>query len=61
LRGVEQGESRILIGGDAYYIDVLQRMRPASYWKPLKKLEQVAASQVAAAKKPGKQSTVAKP
>jgi NAD(P)-dependent dehydrogenase (short-subunit alcohol dehydrogenase family) len=59
LRGVEQGESRILIGVDAYQIDVLQRLRPASYWKPLaKKLEKVVA---AAAKNPGKQSTVRKP
>jgi len=59
LRGVEQGESRILIGVDAYQIDVLQRLRPASYWKPLaKKLEKVVA---AAAKKPGKPSTVRKP
>ena len=61
LRGVAQDESRILIGVDAYQIDVLQRLRPASYWKPLaKKLEQVAASQAAAAKEAGKQSTVAK-
>jgi len=59
LRGVEQGESRILIGMDAYQIDVLQRLRPASYWKPLaKKLEKVVA---AAAKKPGKQSMARKP
>jgi NAD(P)-dependent dehydrogenase (short-subunit alcohol dehydrogenase family) len=35
LRGVERGESRILIGKDAYQIDILQRLRPASYWKSL--------------------------
>ena len=62
LRGVEQGKSRILIGVDAYQIDVLQRLRPASYWKPLaKKFEQVAASQAAARKPAAKQSPVAKP
>jgi NAD(P)-dependent dehydrogenase (short-subunit alcohol dehydrogenase family) len=35
LRGVERSEPRILIGSDAYKIDVLQRLRPASYWKAL--------------------------
>jgi len=40
LRGVERREARILIGPDAYQIDVLQRLRPASYWKSLaKKME----------------------
>src|SRR5258707_5640510 len=35
LRGVERREPRILIGTDAYQIDVVQRLRPASYWKAL--------------------------
>jgi short-subunit dehydrogenase len=35
LRGVERGEPRILIGRDAYQIDILQRLRPATYWKTL--------------------------
>src|SRR6266481_1788351 len=35
LRGVERQEPRILIGSDAYQIDVVQRLRPASYWKAL--------------------------
>ena len=35
LRGVERREPRILIGRDAYQIDILQRLRPASYWKAL--------------------------
>lgn len=35
LRGVERCEPRILIGMDAYQIDVLQRLRPATYWKSL--------------------------
>ncbi|SRR6266571_1578128 len=40
LRGVERREARILIGMDAYQIDFLQRLRPASYWKSLaKKME----------------------
>lgn len=56
LRGVERSEPRILIGADAYQLDILQRLRPASYWKPLaKKLEhRMAASQVAMAKETGK-------
>jgi NAD(P)-dependent dehydrogenase (short-subunit alcohol dehydrogenase family) len=40
LRGVERREPRILIGSDAYLIDFLQRLRPATYWKSLaRKLE----------------------
>ncbi len=40
LHGVERGAPRILIGVDAYQIDFLQRLRPASYWKSLaKKME----------------------
>ena len=35
LRGVERHSPRILIGTDAYQIDFLQRLRPASYWKRL--------------------------
>jgi len=35
LRGVERREPRILIGMDAYQIDILQRLRPATYWKSL--------------------------
>ena len=38
LRGVERREPRILIGTDAYQIDILQRLRPASYWKTLVKI-----------------------
>ena len=37
LRGVERREPRILIGSDAYQIDVVQRLRPATYWKTLEK------------------------
>ncbi len=35
LRGVDRSEPRILIGSDAYRIDVLQRLRPGTYWKTL--------------------------
>jgi NAD(P)-dependent dehydrogenase (short-subunit alcohol dehydrogenase family) len=35
LRGVERSAPRILIGSDAHKIDILQRLRPASYWKVL--------------------------
>jgi NAD(P)-dependent dehydrogenase (short-subunit alcohol dehydrogenase family) len=35
LDGVERHEPRILIGSDARRIDILQRLRPASYWKAL--------------------------
>lgn len=35
LRGVERRSPRVLIGMDAYQIDFLQRLRPASYWQSL--------------------------
>ncbi len=35
LKGVEHREPRILIGFDARQIDVMQRLRPASYWNSL--------------------------
>jgi NAD(P)-dependent dehydrogenase (short-subunit alcohol dehydrogenase family) len=35
LRGVERGEPRILIGSDARQIDILLRLRPATYWKTM--------------------------
>jgi NAD(P)-dependent dehydrogenase (short-subunit alcohol dehydrogenase family) len=35
LKGVERREPRILIGRDARSIDILQRLRPATYWKTL--------------------------
>jgi NAD(P)-dependent dehydrogenase (short-subunit alcohol dehydrogenase family) len=35
LQGVERREPRILVGGDARQIDLLQRLRPATYWKAL--------------------------
>ena len=35
LQGVERREPRILIGRDARKIDILQRLRPGTYWKAL--------------------------
>jgi NAD(P)-dependent dehydrogenase (short-subunit alcohol dehydrogenase family) len=37
LRGVEQRQGRVLIGSDARKLDILQRLRPGSYWKVLAK------------------------
>jgi len=37
LRGVERREPRVLIGRDARQIDVVQRLRPATYWKLMSK------------------------
>lgn len=37
LEGVERREPRILIGKDARQIDIVQRLRPATYWKTLSK------------------------
>jgi short-subunit dehydrogenase len=44
LRGVERREPRILIGADAYQVDILQRLLPATYWKTLsRRLEKLTA------------------
>lgn len=32
IRGIERNEPRILVGADARYLDIIQRMRPATYW-----------------------------
>jgi short-subunit dehydrogenase len=37
LKGVEKREPRILIGSDARKIDIVQRLRPATYWKMMAK------------------------
>jgi NAD(P)-dependent dehydrogenase (short-subunit alcohol dehydrogenase family) len=37
LRGVEQRKARVLIGADAYFVDIWQRLKPASYWSFLAK------------------------
>jgi short-subunit dehydrogenase len=35
IRGIERNEPRILIGRDAHYLDIMQRLRPAAYWSLL--------------------------
>lgn len=37
LRGVEKRKARVLIGPDAYFVDIWQRLKPASYWNLLAK------------------------
>jgi len=32
LRAVELNKQRVLIGPDAYFVDIWQRLKPASYW-----------------------------
>jgi short-subunit dehydrogenase len=35
IRGIERNEPRILIGPDARFLDMIQRLRPAAYWSLL--------------------------
>ena len=37
ILGIEKNQPRILIGNDAWYMDLLQRFRPATYWAVLAK------------------------
>jgi len=37
IKGIEKNEPRILIGNDARFMDLLQRFRPATYWKVMAK------------------------
>ena len=37
IKGIEKNEPRILIGGDARFMDLLQRFRPATYWNVMAK------------------------
>ena len=37
ILGIEKNQPRILIGGDARFMDLLQRFRPATYWAALQK------------------------
>ncbi|MGH6643122.1 MAG: SDR family NAD(P)-dependent oxidoreductase [Bradyrhizobium sp.] len=37
ILGIEKNQPRILIGNDAWFMDLLQRFRPATYWVPLAK------------------------
>ena len=35
IQGIEKNQPRILIGNDARFMDLLQRLRPATYWAPI--------------------------
>src|SRR5579872_652526 len=35
IAGIEKNQPRILIGSDARMMDLLQRLRPATYWAPI--------------------------
>src|ERR1700761_4139670 len=35
IKGIEKNQPRILIGNDARFMDLLQRLRPATYWAPM--------------------------
>jgi len=35
ITGIEKNQPRILIGNDARFMDILQRLRPATYWAPM--------------------------
>jgi short-subunit dehydrogenase len=35
IKGIEKNQPRILIGGDARFMDLVQRFRPATYWSVL--------------------------
>jgi short-subunit dehydrogenase len=44
IAGIEKNAPRILIGGDARFMDLLQRFRPGTYWSVLQRqIEKVAA------------------
>jgi short-subunit dehydrogenase len=35
IKGIEKNQLRILIGNDARFMDLLQRLRPSTYWAPI--------------------------
>jgi len=37
IKGIEKNQPRILIGGDARFMDILQRLRPTTYWNVMAK------------------------
>ena len=45
IKGIEKNQPRILIGGDARFMDILQRFRPATYWNVMAKRIEKAAKQ----------------
>ena len=43
IKGIEKNQPRILIGNDARMMDILQRLRPGTYWSVMAKRIQKAA------------------
>jgi NAD(P)-dependent dehydrogenase (short-subunit alcohol dehydrogenase family) len=39
VRGVERGRGRVLVGSDAHFVDLLQRLAPERYFDVIKRLE----------------------
>jgi short-subunit dehydrogenase len=52
IAGIEKNAPRILIGNDARFMDILQRLRPGSYWSVLAKRIEKAANAGAKANAP---------
>jgi short-subunit dehydrogenase len=42
VRGIERNEPRILIGGDARFMDLIQRLKPAGYLELMSRLARIA-------------------
>ncbi|MEH6434497.1 SDR family NAD(P)-dependent oxidoreductase [Massilia sp. DD77] len=38
VRGIERRQARVLVGGDAKFVALLERLSPVNYWSTLKKL-----------------------
>src|SRR5256714_8769310 len=47
VTGIEKNEPRILIGKDAWFLDLLQRLRAATYWKVLQRRKAEVAAEAA--------------
>ncbi|MFX7198031.1 hypothetical protein ABTI40_19720, partial [Acinetobacter baumannii] len=45
IAGIEKNAPRILIGGDARFMDLLQRFRPGTYWNVLARRIKIAPAQ----------------
>jgi short-subunit dehydrogenase len=44
IAGIEKNQPRILIGNDARFMDLLQRFRPATYWKVMQRMMEKASA-----------------
>ena len=38
VRGIERRRARVLVGGDAVVVALLERLAPVGYWRVLRKL-----------------------